>query len=404
MAHARRWRLLNPARKAASARRIPYGTDTALVVKPPARGDLVLSFWDLWMVLAGREAPGGNLDALARELRARRDGGSSGREDMIAKLSHLREFQRRLGDAGVDEAVVLAAAGPLAASESRRARGKVLEKPPRQAERSQAMDSTPADRGMTFALRGLWDRFPVSPAPTAAEIRAQFKTRGFYTEAQSFSVSRRLDRYVERGRKLAARSRHGEALAVFRAVLTGTIEILTEGADDSCGVIGDTFQQAFEEYLDLPLDRTGIRSDLFLQDLLSLLIWEDYGLTYRRTHGYFARRAKEEGQWCIDFLRQEIGRLKSDDLDYQAEKALTLLGQVAWEQRRYELFEPLAGEMGSREWERILRMADAALKGRKRDLAFRVFDLALQPGMHRDYLRSHRDRLRHGRWKPDFKR
>jgi hypothetical protein len=82
---------------------------------------------------------------------------------------------------------------------------------------------------------------------------------------------------------------------------------------------------------------------------------------------------------------------------------LTLLGQVAGEQRAWELFEPLAREMGSREWERILRLSDSAIKARKRELAHRVFKAALQPGMHRDFLLKHYGRMKRCSWKPEFK-
>ena len=43
---------------------------------------------------------------------------------------------------------------------------------------------------------------------------------------------------------------------------------------------------------------------------------------------------------------------------------MTLLGQVVAEHERFDLFEDLAREMGSREWRRIIRLADRAVKKR----------------------------------------
>ena len=47
-----------------------------------------------------------------------------------------------------------------------------------------------------------------------------------------------------------------------------------------------------------------------------------------------------------------------DDLDYQSEEALTFLGQVIGEQERFDEFEAVAKQMGSRAWKRIIRLAD----------------------------------------------
>ena len=41
----------------------------------------------------------------------------------------------------------------------------------------------------------------------------------------------------------------------------------------------------------------------------------------------------QEGDLCIDYVQQQIQELQDDDLlDYQAEEALTLLGQIVAEQ------------------------------------------------------------------------
>lgn len=143
---------------------------------------------------------------------------------------------------------------------------------------------------------------------------------------------------------------------------------------------------------------------MFFHDLLTLLIWEDYGLTYNQLDGYFERLAPERGELCIDYLRQQMGELTGDDLDYQYDTALTLLGQVVAEQNRFDLFEELATEMRTREWQRIIVLADRAVKKRKRKLATAVFESALSPGRHEGFLRKKYDQLKRGRWNPDPRR
>jgi hypothetical protein len=191
-----------------------------------------------------------------------------------------------------------------------------------------------------------------------------------------------------------------QAQAMLRAFLTVVIELMRV-ADDSFGCIGDSFHDGFAQYLALPLEETGIEETVFFHDLLTLLIWEDYGLTYDRTEGYFERLTPEQGDLCIDYVQQQMAELKDDDLDYQYEKALTLLGQVVAEQNRFERFEELARQMGTRHWKRIVVLVDRAIKKRKRKLAATVFEAALSPGMHEGFLRKKYEQLKRGKWNPD---
>ena len=85
----------------------------------------------------------------------------------------------------------------------------------------------------------------------------------------------------------------------------------------------------------------------------------------------------------------------------QSEEALTLLGRVVAEQERFDMFEGLAREMGSREWQRVIRLADRAVKKRKRPLACKVFEAALTEGPHLDFLTRKYEQLKRGQWSPD---
>jgi hypothetical protein len=103
----------------------------------------------------------------------------------------------------------------------------------------------------------------------------------------------------------------------------------------------------------------------------------------------------------MDYLRQQIEELNADELDYQAEKALRWFGHIAAEQNRFERFEELAQEMGTRAWQRIIVLADRAVKKRKRKLAVAVFEAALGPAMHEKFLRKKCEQLKSGKWNPD---
>ncbi len=385
--------------KPAPRKPTPLGTDPALSLSVEAGGTLPLSYWDLWFVLVAAQEYGGDLARLTEHLLEEKDSLSHGRRSAERKLSHVRELQKRLKASGRTVDDVLAIAGELGRTELRRARQRVLEPTEREREWSEAMRQTPRRRRLEHALRGSWPLFPVSPQPDAAKISSQFK-KDFYGENASFGVARKLDLVLERADKLLAEDQQAEAQALLRAWLTVVIELMPK-VDDSFGCIGDSFRTGFATYLKIPLASTGIDEAVFFADLLTLLIWEDYGLTWHQTEGYFRNLSGEQADWCMAFLRKQVEELRADDRTYQSENALTLLGQVAAEQERFDQFEGLAREMASRHWERIIRLADSAMKKHKRALACLVFEAALTAGTHLDFLRKKYDQLKEGHWSPD---
>jgi hypothetical protein len=379
---------------------IPLGIDTAITL-PSAKGSpVVLTYWDLWFALVAVKDCGGSLARLWERLGERKNHFSYDRRSVERKWSHLRDLEERLSVAGLTAEDVVAAAGDLARTEVRRAPKRVLEHSDREREWSPAMRNTPRKRRVEHALRGYWDNFPVSPQPYEKKIGAHFQSKHFYSESMSFKIVRTLDEYTEKATKLVEVGKSAEAQALLRGWMTVVIELM-DHADDSYGSIGMSFGEAFTAYLKIPLDRAGIAEDVFFPDLLDFLIWEDYGLTDDEIKGYFKGLTPDQADLCIGHLRRQVGELRRDDLVYQSEEALTILGQVVGEQERFDEFEDLAREMGSREWERVIRLADLAVKRRKRPLACKVFEAALTEGSHLDFLSKKYEQLKAGKWDPD---
>ena len=65
------------------------------------------------------------------------------------------------------------------------------------------------------------------------------------------------------------------------------------------------------------------------------------------------------------------------------------------------MFEDLAREMGAREWRRIIRLADRAVKKRKKPLACQVFEAALTEGIAPGLPPKKYEKLKSGHWSPD---
>ncbi len=377
----------------------PRGKDRALSV-PTTKGVAKhFTYWDLWFGLVATSNFQGDLLGLGRELASGRSV-LYDRDSVERKQSHLLDLHRRLASAGLTIDQVIAAAGDLARTEKKRADKFVLDDSLRERDWSAAMRETPRGRRQREALRGAWPRFPVSPAPFAEEIRSKFKISGFYTESASSAVARKLDRFSERADKLLKMGRNAEAQALLRALMTVIIDLI-EMADDSYGSIGDSFGVGFKLYLEIPLAETGIADDVFLPDLLDFLIWEDYGFTDGHTEGYFHKLTPEHSELCIAHLRRQIAELSDELLDHQAEEASTILCQVVVERNQIDQFENLAREMGSRHWRRIVQLVDHAVQKRKHELACRIFEAALTPGPHAEFLRKKYEQLKTGRWDPD---
>jgi hypothetical protein len=375
------------------------GPDLAMSLPTPQGRSLDLSYWDLWFALVAVSLHGGDLDRLAAWIKEPR-GFSYSRRSIERKRWHLRDLSRRLEEASVIPKQIVDSAGALAKTEKRRALKKVMEPCDREREWSEPMQNTPRSRRYSLALHGSWDRFPVSPQPYYETIRSHYQSRGVYSESMSYRIARTLDRYAEKAQTLLKAGQAAQAQALLRAWMTVIVELMAQ-ADDSGGSIAMSFDEGFRAYLKIPLEPTGIVEGVFFPDLLDFLIWEDYGLTDDGIEGYFRGLDDRQADLCIEHLRHEVAALRDDDLEYQSEEALTLLGQVIAEQDRFDEFEEVARQMGSRAWRRIVRLVDRAMKKRLKPLAMKVLEAAMTKGDHLDFLQEKYEKLKRGHWSPD---
>ncbi len=97
-------------------------------------------------------------------------------------------------------------------------------------------------------------------------------------------------------------------------------------------------------------------------------------------------------------LQKQRDELCELEIEYQAEKALTMLGMVYVQHQLFDKFVPTAKIMGTREWERITTMSEMAEIHQKYDIALAVYEACLGPGSHEDFLRKKYKKLkgRHG--------
>ena len=345
---------------------------------------MVVTYWDLWFVIVLVTDYGGDWDRLAAHLRHQGKTDYSYRLYAVESLlCHLGYLRQALAAAGVTPQEVLAGTDPdLVKRQKARARDKILRVWPSERDKSPWMRNTPRAEREARALRGYWARFPVSPDRYAAQIEGLFKPSGFYEENQSFALAHKLSAFLDREEK---RANDAELCALYRAYLTVVIEQM-QRIDDSYGVMGDTYNEVLEGYIRLDRSTLGMPLADFLQDLLELFIWEDHAFTTRQQPVFFAGLDGAEALLAEATLRAQWDELRELDLEYPAERALTLLGMLCTQQRMFDRFVDLARAMGSREWQRITGMAEMAEKHKQYDLAVAVYEASEGPGYHRDLL------------------
>lgn len=359
----------------------------------PQREGLIvhLTYWDLWLLIVLAQTFKGDWDALADHFRAKAKSGGFERERAEGLLNHSRHLRSALDDAGLSAADVLACLdAALIKANKAKARRKVLELQFQKHECSQWMIETPRWQREQRAMQGFWEHFPVSPAAFADGIAAIFKPGKLYEEDESFKLERRLTAFLDRYEENLDQA---SLFALYRAYLTVLLDKINQ-VDDSYGVIGQGYESVFEAYYQLDRADLALPSEIFFQDLLELLIWEDYGFTYQKQPDFFASLMGQDVPVVETILLQEWRELGELELAYQSEKALTMLGLLYAQQKMFDRYLEIARQMGTREWQRITRLSEAAEAGRQNDLALAVYEASLGPGWHEKYLREQYEELK----------
>jgi hypothetical protein len=372
-------------------RNVTHGNDLYRTIRSPgARQPLEVSYWDLWIVLVLTGPFGGHWDETIDHFRTKKEG-LSRREEAEGLLNHVCLLQQALTERGLTAEDVLAGADPaFLKTQARKARRKVLEMDFQRRERSTWMVHTPRKQREERAMRGYWGRFPVSPDEYAEPLERQYKTSGWYSEDQSFGLSRKLSAFV---RKHEADASLPQLFALYRAFLTVVIEKMGY-VDDSYGIIGETYGEVFEKYVRLDWRELNMPPAIFFQDLIELIIWEDYAFTWKRERPFLASIPPDQVPLVESLLQEQWKELGALELEYKSEKALTLLGMFYTEQQMFDRFVPIAKEMGTRAWERITTMSEMAEAHGRYDLALAVYEACLGPGMHERFLRNKYEELK----------
>ena len=341
----------------------------------------VWSYWDLWFCAVWTADFQGDREALAGRLRRNHDG-PPGRPEWEALVSHLDDLAGRLEAHGLTPGA-LAREAVSDRNLMAKARRKVLEQGLGAQGLTPAMADTPRARLGRRALRGYWDRFPVSPEASyeafAVPIarRAADRSRRYGLVRPFLSCLQRLDKGS--GHDPACR------LAVYRAFLAAGLEAMDRGLG-SGGVV-DLLTSTLFDYLGIPWEQTGVATEDYYRDMCELLVWEDYALTFERETLPFERIAPEHALLAEEILWSLEAEYRGHGLEYHALRAAENLAYLNACLGRFDRMAPTAQVLGPDGWVAVRAMAEAALAAGRGGLAMEVFSAADRPGLLRDNLR-----------------
>jgi len=370
---------------------MPDGNELYREVILPNTRVFPITYWNLWIAILLSSQFGGDWEAMLDYFRGHIQMPYWQRDPAEGIVNHLLLFRRELENAGLRPDALLTNANPdFLKKQKAKAKRKLLEFSFKEHEKSEWMIETPRRQCKLRALRGYWQKFPVSPLTFAPDLAAIFKTGKYHLEDESFKLERKLSGFLN---KKEARLDAPGRLALYRSFLTVVIENMG-GVDDSYGVIGNLYQSVFETYFQLDRAQVNLPTEIYLQDLLELLVWEDYAFTNNSLPEFFSSLSKSESVLAESILRQQWQELGELGLGYQSQEALTMLGLLYVQQTIFDQFIPLAKEMGTSAWQRITTLSGAAEKHKQNDLALGVYEACLRPGMHEDYLRKEYEKLK----------
>ena len=368
-----------------ATRNIKYGNDFFKTLEKSAPDIFFeITYWDVWIAILLDKHFDNKWDDLINHLYKNHSHYCRYNcESMIAQINHLRD---ELFDKGLNPTdIIVDLDDDFLKKQETKAKKKVIELSFQDKEKSKWMHYTPRKSFFEDALQGNWDIFPINPQKQTEALRKKFKKKTHYSKGQTFALEEKLASYIEKNERKATLPK---LFVLYRAFLTVILENM-DNIDDSYGEIGDLSISVFEKYLKLDWRQLPVDAKGYFADVIKYIIWEDYGLTDEVYPSMFNELTESEIKETELLLQAEREKLIKYHLIYQAEKALTMLGTLYAKNYLFDKFIPIAKEMGSREWKRILVLSEAAEIKEEYEIALSVFDVATkESGNHTEFLRK----------------
>lgn len=287
---------------------------------------LEFSHWDRWLLRLAITEPNG-LESIGETFRGRRKSSRGAGSDAEAMLSQVDDLKRRLKSLNQQPIDLLNDEERASEWLLKKAFKRVWHSGPHR--KTRAMLETPRWRLERRALRGHWSRFPVSPADFERELSFVVGPEHAYLDYRVIdAVAGALAAHVG---FLAVGASREHQLALYRCAMTVVIDVMGH-ADDSDAELAIVFRAFESNYLELAIDF--VSEPFVLEDLIDLAVWEDYGLV-RNVPAFLSTLPERRADAAVQYLARTLVELRSEDFDYQVEKA-TRLRDAALESLRLQ--------------------------------------------------------------------
>ena len=372
-------------------RNIKYGNDFFKTLEK-SNSDIFfeITYWDVWIAILLDNHFDNKWDDLINHLY--KNHSHYNRDNCESMITHINYLRDKLSNKGLNPTdIIIDLDDDFLKKQEIKAKRKVIELSFQDKEKSKWMYKTPRNIFFEEALQGNWDILPINPQKQAEALRKKFKKKTHYSKGQTHALEEKLASYIE---KQEIKASIPKLFALYRAFLTVILENM-DNIDDSYGVIGDLSISVFEKYLELDWRQLPIDANGYFTDIIKYVIWEDYGVTDEVYPAMFSKLTKSEIKEIELLVQTEREKLIKHHLNYQAENALTMLGSLYAKNYLFSKFIPIAKEMGTREWKRILVLSETAEIKEEYEIALSVFDVAIkESGNHTEYLRKEYTKLK----------
>jgi len=307
------------------ARVIKYGNDVFQEILNKSSGKRYkASYWDLWVAIIAEDKFDNNIKKMIDHL-------SSGKstyntwyvEGVVNHINLLNksllENDLLLGD------ILINIDNEFIKKQKVKAKVKILEMRFKDKEKSIWMINTPRKKCKKQAMRGYWKDFYANPNMYSFSIEKCYKSSGFYSKNQSFTLEEKIRNCLKREKKKV--DGIDELFALYRAALTVMLERM-ENVDDSYGVIGQLYGEIFEEYFQLDRTELAMDAEKFFLDLIELITWEDYGCIDSYQLDFIKSISPKEVELVKIILFSQIKELNSLKFYYFEKKCKALLAKL----------------------------------------------------------------------------
>ncbi len=307
-------------------RHITYGNDIYKTMENPNDGNknIEITYWDLWLLILLKEEYKNKFSVLISRIKQIGENSHYVSSNAEAMISHVRLLEKCIVENNISiESLLLSLEVDFFKKQKIKARNKVLNLSFREEEKSKWMIETPSYLQKQQALYGYWNKFPINPEKYSVMMRMSFKKKTGYSESQTLNL---IDKLTKKIGKLIKKSSNYEAMAVYRAALSVFLEFI-DCIDDSYGKYSMLYGDLFSAYV--KLSRTGFLSEeIFLMDLLELIILEDYGSLDEHVATFIESLSDRELSIAEEILIDKSAQLKQLELKYSNAKARSLLKKV----------------------------------------------------------------------------